>query len=137
MNPENKSSPPQVKSIGYVDATSPESALVQFIGPRQTYGCPKSDFRQLNFTLKEVRWQRSLRLCHQLSLSIPGIIFTLVGWRLDLLPEPLTKGEINFIRAVNNTSSELVIGEPVVFYIRIYRPDSDESIVFAAPKVKA
>lgn len=136
MNPENKSSPPQVKSIGYVDSTSPESALVQFIGPRQTYGRPKNDFRQLSFTLKEVRWQRSLRLCHQLSLSVPETIFTLIGWRLEVLPEPLTKGEINFIRAIN-ASNELAIGEPAVFYIRIYWPHSGESVVFTAPKTKA
>lgn len=137
MNPETKTSPSPVKSVGYADTTSPESALVQFIGPRQTYGRPKQDFRQLTFSVKEVRWQRSLRLCHQLSLFIPGNIFTLVGWRLDLLPESLTKGEINFIRAVNIKSSELVIGVPVVFYIRISAADLGESFVFAAPRAKA
>lgn len=136
MNPESKFSPSQVKSVGYADATSPETAMVQFIGLRQTYGRPKSDFRQSIFTLKEIRWQRSLRLCQQLSLSIPGTIFTVVGWRLDLLPESLGKGEINFIRAVS-ASNDFTMKEPVVFYIRINWPRSSESIVFTAPKAKA
>jgi hypothetical protein len=136
MNPENKPLPSLVKSIGYAEANSPESALIQFIGLRQTYGRPKSDFRQSIFTLKEIRWQRSLRLCQQLSLSIPGTIFTVVGWRLDLLPESLAKGEINFIRAVG-MSDDLDIREPVVFYIRIHPTHSGETIVFTAPKTKA
>jgi hypothetical protein len=136
MNPENKSSPSQVKSIGYAFPNSPEIALVQFIGLRQIYGRPKSDFRQSSFTLKEIRWQRSLRLCQQISLSIPEAIFTLVGWRLDVLAELLAKGDINFIRAVG-MSDDLDIREPVVFYIRIHSIHSGETIVFTAPKTKA
>jgi hypothetical protein len=136
MNPENKSSPSQLKSIGYAMPNSSAMALVQFIGPRQSYGRPKSDFRQSSFTLKEVRWQRSLRLCQQLSLSIPEAVFTLVGWRLDVLAELLAQGDINSIRAVN-LSDDLDIREPVVFYIRIRSTHSGETLVFTAPKAKA
>ncbi|MGA3282896.1 MAG: hypothetical protein ABSD57_00355 [Verrucomicrobiota bacterium] len=135
MNPEAQSSlPSKAQPIGGVESMPLESALIQFIGHRQTYGRPKSDFRQLSFTLTEIRRQQPSRPPQELCLSGPGFTVTLVGWRLNLLPELLANGKINRIRAVDNTPGGLAVEGPLVCSIRIHWPGSERSIILLPSK---
>jgi hypothetical protein len=125
MNSETKPLPPSLsKPRGSVEAMSSESVLIQFGGHRQTCGFPKSDFQQSDFILTEIRRQHPNRPPQELRLLTPGVMVTLVGWRLDLLPELLANGKVNFIRAVDGASAKLVVEEPLVCSIHIFRHSS-------------
>lgn len=106
----------------------PEPTLIQFIGRRQTYSFPKSDFRQSEFTLTEKQRQHPNRPPQELRFYGSGNTFVLSGWRLDLLPELLAKGQVNSIRAENRLPADLVFKEPLVCSIYIFWRSSAKSI---------
>jgi len=116
--------PSQAQPIGSVESMTSESMLIQFIGHRQTCGFPKSDFQQSDFILTEIRRQHANRPPQELRLLTPGVMVTLVGWRLDLLPELLANGKANSIRAVDGASAKLVIEGALVCSIHIFRHSS-------------
>jgi hypothetical protein len=129
MNPETKTLPPsQAQLIGSVESTPLESVLIQFSGHRQTCGFPKSDFQQSDFILTEIRRQHPNRPPQELRLLTPEVMVTLVGWRLNLLPELLANGKVNFIRAVDGASAKVVMEEPLVCSIHIFRHSSATTI---------
>ncbi len=129
MNPETKTlSPSQAQPIGSVESTPSESVLIQFSGHRQTCGFPKSDFQQSDFILTEIRRQHPNRPPQELRLLTPEVMVTLVGWRLNLLPELLANGKVNSIRAVDGASAKAVIEEPLVCSIHIFRHSSATTI---------
>jgi len=125
MNPETKTLPPsQAQLIGSVESTPSESVLIQFSGHRQTCGFPKSNFQQSDFILTEIRRQHPNRPPQELRLLTHEVMVTLVGWRLNLLPELLANGKANSIRAMDGASAKVVIAEPLVCSIHIFRHSS-------------
>lgn len=133
MNPEAKSPPSShEKPVGSVELVPSESALIQFIGRRHTCGFPKSDFRQSEFILTEIRRQQPHRSPQELRFYSSGATFTLTGWRLDLLPELLGNGKVNSIRAVDGVPAKLIIEEPLVCSIHIFWHSTTKTITLTA-----
>jgi hypothetical protein len=138
MNLETKSvSPAKTPTVACIEPTSSESALIQFIGHRQTYGFPKRDLQNLSFTLTAIRSRQPKRPHQELQLFCPRVTVTLTGWRLELLLEPLATGKINCIHAVDQLLANLVLDEPIVGEIRLYFPGSCESITLLPEKSKS
>jgi hypothetical protein len=126
-------SPATEHEAGCLELAPPESALIQFVGRRHTCGFPKSDFRQLDFTLMEIRPQQPHRPSQKLFLFTPKVTVTLLGWRLDSLPELLASGKVNRIHAVDGVLAKLIVKEPLVCSIRIYWPGSTKAITLLPP----
>jgi hypothetical protein len=137
MNPETKSSSRSLdKHTGSIELLPSQSAVIQFTGHRQTFGCPKSDLRQMGFTLTEIRRQHPDRQLppQQLFLSVADFTVTLAGWRLESLPGLLADGKIARIRAVAKTPDRLAVEGPLVSHIRICWRKCQQSLLLLPPK---
>ena len=123
--------------VGSVESSPSESALIQFSGDRQTCGFPKNDFQQSDFVLTEIRRQHPNRPPQELRLLTTRVMVTLVGWRLNLLPELLANRKVNSIRAVDGVSTKAVIEEPLVCSIHIFRHSSAKITALFPPSSRS
>lgn len=134
MKSQPKSPPASEQEAGCVELAPPKSALIQFVGHRQTCGFHKSDFRRLDFVLTQIRRQHPNRPPQELRFYGSGVTVTLVGWRLESVPELLASGKVNRIHAVDGVLAKLIIKEPLVCSIHLFWPSSTKTIALLPPR---
>lgn len=105
------------KPLSSVEIIPPVPLMIEFIGKQQTRGFPIQHLRHFVLGPNPEHGGIVKTPPEQLILNFPTADVTLIGFRLDLILEPLRTGRVARITALE--ADELVVAEPVVTTIRI------------------
>jgi len=88
--------------------------MIEFVGNGQVWGFPIHLLYHFSFGDNPEYNAKETRSPDQLILDYPTAAVTLLGWRLDMMIEPLCSGRIVRVRAVPEVLAGLTVEEPWV-----------------------